>query len=149
MHCFNGCTIEVLDWMERLPNVKCGFTSRLHECHDTEGALCAIPMTNILRESDATYLSPVAISEVRQYSMGYYSTCKEDCRIYKSDVARCIDVNFTQHKIVISYLGLTDYFMLNRTSCSLQCGHLAYYLFLFQVQNEIHYMERVGMKCVL
>lgn len=61
--CFNGYAIEVLDKRDRLPNVKFGFTSRLYECHDIEGALRAITMTKILLDSDGAYRSLVSISK--------------------------------------------------------------------------------------
>ncbi|XP_062605129.1 putative deoxyribonuclease TATDN2 [Saccostrea cucullata] len=63
-HCYIGSPEEAIAWMERLPNVKFGFTSSLLGLFETADALCAMPMERILLESDAPYLPPTSRMDV-------------------------------------------------------------------------------------
>ncbi|XP_052685322.1 putative deoxyribonuclease TATDN2 [Crassostrea angulata] len=59
-HCFTGNAVEAMTWIPRLPNVKFGFTSNLLRLSGAADVLCAIPMSNVLLESDAPYLPPTS-----------------------------------------------------------------------------------------
>ncbi|XP_011418658.3 uncharacterized metal-dependent hydrolase YabD [Magallana gigas] len=59
-HCFTGNAVEAMTWMHRLPNVKFGFTSNLLRLSGAADVICAIPMSNVLLESDAPYLTPTS-----------------------------------------------------------------------------------------
>lgn len=59
-HCFTGNAVEAMTWMHRLPNVKFGFTSNLLRLSGAADVICAIPMSNVLLDSDAPYLTPTS-----------------------------------------------------------------------------------------
>lgn len=53
-----------MSWMHRLPNVKLGLTSNLLRFSGAADVLCAIPMSNVLLESDAPYLPPPSLVNI-------------------------------------------------------------------------------------
>lgn len=70
-HCFTWDAVEAMTWMHKLPNVKFGFTSNLLRLSAAADVLCAIPMSNVLLESDARYLPPTSRVNITHHGPSY------------------------------------------------------------------------------